>query len=59
MSSVPANVRIKLREEKVQNFEQAFIRAQELHDIIQNELNPKENSSQSINTMAASLAQTG
>jgi outer membrane murein-binding lipoprotein Lpp len=56
LSSLPTNLRIKLREENIRDFQKATTRAQELQDIILNELLPNNSSAQCINTISANLA---
>jgi hypothetical protein len=56
LASLPTNLRIKLREEKVISFENAMCRAQELQQIFNSELQPKSNQNNYINAISTSLA---
>lgn len=56
LASLPTNLRIKLREEKVISFENAMCRAQELQQIFNSELQPNNNQNNCINAISTSLA---
>lgn len=56
ISALPANLRIKLLEENIQNFKDAVQRAHQLQDILNQELVPKTSNSESCNTLTTQLA---
>jgi hypothetical protein len=55
-SVLPTNLRIKLREEKINDFQLAVSRGQELQDIMQHELLTHTSSTHCINTISANIA---
>lgn len=56
LNVLPINLRIKLREEKIKNFEAAISRASELREIMQSELRTQDSSAQCFNIISTNLA---